>query len=623
MSRRRTARSTAAPRAAVPPPPAAPDRRSILLTVAGLVALTLFIYAPVRSFDFVTYDDLEFVVENPAIATGLSWQNVRWSWANAYWSTGGPLTWLSHMVDVEFFGLDAGGHHLTSVLLHLANTLLLFGVLLRMTNRFAASAMVAALFAVHPLHVESVAWVSQRKDVLSTSFWLLAMWAYAGYARRPRATTYLAVTVTLAMGLLSKPMVATLPFVLLLLDAWPLRRLDVTQRSTLASAAGRLIVEKLPWIGMAVVSLLFTLQSQQSGGSVPGFQQLPLATRLSNAVVSYVMYLVRFIWPADLTPHYPYDLSLSAALVCTCAITLVVISLAAWRWRRELPAFGVGWAWYLGTLVPVIGIVQVGTHAMADRFTYIPSIGITIAGTWLLAAAAVRWRVPAVITATVAIASVLVLGVAARAQVGIWRDGLTLWQHAARVSPGDSRAPLNLGVTLSRQRRFADAIAAYREAIRLTPDLPHAHNNLGLALSATGQPGPAIAAFEDAVRLDPEYAAAHANLADLMAAHGGGAEALRHYERAIQLDARAGLPRINYAVTLAQMGRVADALPHAMAAVDLDQSRTDWRFVTAMLLKELGRRDDAVRELKIVLAQQPAHPHAQRELTALCGTACR
>ena len=613
-ARRKRRPAVVAGRASEPPLPTA-DRRTLFIVAAALALLTLAIYAPVRHFDFVTYDDLEFVAENPSIATGLSWQNVRWSWANAYHSTGGPLTWLSHLIDVQLFGLAAGGHHLTSVLLHAANTVLLFLLLGRMTNQVAASAMVAALFAVHPLHVESVAWISQRKDVLSTLFWLLAMSAYVGYARQPGRRRYAAVTGLFALGLLSKPMVATLPFALLLLDFWPLRRIE--------PRVFRLrVFEKLPWIVMSAISLFFTALSQERGGSLPGFGQLSLATRLSNAVVSYVMYLIRLVWPANLTPHYPYDLSLSLVFVGLCLIVLIGISAAAWRASRSMPAFGIGWAWYLGTLVPVIGIVQVGAHASADRFTYVPSIGLFVAVVWTGAAWLRRWRVPRTAVAVLSLAIVAALGVAARAQIEIWRNGLTLWQHAVRVSPDDARAHLNLGVTLSRARRFSDAIAAYRDAIRLAPTLAQAHNNLALALAQTGQPSAAMAAAQDAVRLDPDYAAAHANLADLLAAHGVTAEALAHYERAIQLDPRAGLARMNYAITLAQIGRIDEAIPQARGAVDLEPTRTDWRFVAAMLLKEAGRRDEAIRELKAVLKEQPNHPHAGRELTALCGGAC-
>ena len=623
MGTRVPKRQTAVASRATARPTTTTDRRTLLIGAAALAVLTLALYWPVRTFDFVTYDDLEFVVENPAIATGLSWQNIRWSWANGYWATGGPLTWLSHMVDVQLFGLDAGGHHMTNVLLHVANTVLLFVVMVRLTNQPGASAMVAALFAVHPLHVESVAWISQRKDVLSTLFWLLTMWAYVRYARRPSGLGYAAVTVLFAMGLLSKPMVATLPFTLLLLDFWPLRRMEppVAMEQPVFRPAV-LLLEKLAWIVMSATSLFFTLLSQQHGGSVPGVEQLSLASRLSNAVVSYVAYVVRSAWPVNLTPYYPYDASLPVPLVLACAVVVIAISVAAIRAVRALPALSVGWAWYLGTLVPVIGIVQVGTHASADRFTYVPSIGLFIGIVWTAASWLGRWRVPRTAVAIVALAIVAALGVAARAQIEIWRNGLTLWQHAVRVSPDDARAHLNLGVTLSRARRFADAIAASRDAIRLSPSLPQAHNNLGLALAQVGQQSEAVAAFQEALRLDPDYAAPHANIADLLAAQGVTAEAFAHYERAIQLDSRAGLARMNYAITLAQTGRVDEAIGHARAAVDLDPTRADWRFVMAMLLKEAGRRDEAIRELKAVLSQQPDHLHAGRELTALCGRAC-
>jgi tetratricopeptide (TPR) repeat protein len=587
----------------------------MLLVPAVLATATIAVYARVRGFEFVTYDDLEFVAENPALASGLTWQAVRWSWANAYDATGGPLTWLSHLIDVELFGFDAGGHHLTNLALHVANTLLLHGVLLLMTGRLWPSAVVAALFAVHPLHVESVAWVAQRKDVLSTFFWLLATWAYVSYTRRPRPGAYAMVTVWLAMGLLSKPMVATLPFVLLLLDVWPLRRVA-------AGAIRRLLIEKLPWIAMSIASLAFTFASQQRGGSLAALDQLPFRARLANAVVSYALYLVKVVWPANLTPHYPYDPALSAPLVLACLVLLLAITAASIRLRDRLPAALVGWAWYLGTLVPVIGFVQVGTHARADRFTYVPSIGLFVLMVWGGAALMARWRVPRSAAAAAAAVVLFMLGVAAHRQVGVWRDGLSLWQHAVRVSPQDHRAHLNLGVTLSRARRFDEAILAYRQAIRLAPEVPEAYNNLGLALKETGNPSGAIGALDEALRRNPGYAAARANRANLRADAGDLEGAISDYEQAILLDPDVGLVRINLAVTLAQIGRLESALEQARAAVALEPARAEWRFVTAMIMKETGRRDDAIRELKAVLAIDANHAHARRELADLCPSAC-
>ena len=370
------------------------------LIALALVSLTVAVYAPVRSFDFVTYDDGWFVSENPAIAGGLSVQGLRWAFQNAYLGTGGPLTWISHMADVQAHGLSAPGHHVTSLLLHAANTVLLFCVLRRMTGRLAPSAMVAALFAVHPLHVESVAWIAQRKDVLSTLFWLLAIAAYIGYTDQPTPARYGLVAILHVMGLLSKPMVATLPFTLLLLDGWPLGRWPVCRFDR--NRAGRLILEKIPLGILSLLALWAALRAQRQAGAITDLQALPVTVRAANAVVTYVSYIGKFLWPSGLTVHYPYRLDLDISTVFGCLFFLGAATLAALALRRRVPAVFVGWAWYLGTLVPTIGIVQVGGHSMADRFTYVPAIGLFVLVVWGALAVTERLRVPRAVTAAAA-----------------------------------------------------------------------------------------------------------------------------------------------------------------------------------------------------------------------------
>jgi Flp pilus assembly protein TadD len=589
-------------------------RLDVLLSFA-LVGLTLAVFAPVGAFDFVSYDDAWFVTDNAAVTGGLSADGLRWALEHAYLGTGGPLTWISHMVDVQLYGLAASGHHITSLVLHLANTLLLFGVLRRLTGQPGASATVAALFAIHPLHVESVAWIAQRKDVLSTFFWLLAIAAYVSYASRPTLRRYAVVAALHVMGLLSKPMVATLPLTLLLLDVWPLARHPIDRLDK--GRAWRLVLEKAPLAALSLLSLWAALRAQQALGAVAEVQALPLGVRLGNAAITYVAYIGKLVWPSGLAPHYPYRLDSSSAQVLGCLAGLAAITLAAWWVRRRVPAVPIGWAWYLGTLVPTIGIVQVGGHSMADRFTYVPAIGIFLAVVWgagALAAGARSRRIGLPLAGALVLAALVV---PARAQVMTWKDGLALWRHATEVAPSNARAHANLGATLAQAGRNEEAVSAYREALRLEPASPKVLRNLALALKKTGDARGAVRELERSLSIDPRQAAAHGDLADVLADLGDLEGASRHYGEAIRLDAGAGLPRMNLAMTLAQAGRLAEALPHALQAVALEPRRADWRFTTAMLLEDLGRREDALRQLEAVLEVSPGDARAGREIERL------
>ena len=454
-----------------------------LLISLVLVALVVVLYAPVRHYDFVAFDDYDFVVDNPHVAAGLTADGVRWSFAHAYDAAGGPLTWLSHMLDVELFGMTPGPHHLQSVILHAVNTVLLLLVLWQMTGSTWRSAFVAALFALHPMHVESVAWVSERKDVLSAMFWLLAMWAYVRYVRQPSAPRYLVVAFALTLGLLAKPMVATLPLVLLLLDVWPLKRVPLSWagRAQWRSA----IVEKLPLIALAAGFLIWTLVAQRAIGAVVTLAALPFSARLANAAMSLVTYIEKLAWPSGLAVFYPFSRDLPLWLPLVSAGILVAISVLVWRFATRRPYLAVGWLWYLVTLIPVLGFVQVGSHAMADRFTYLPAIGLFVIAAWggteLLSAIRVRGVAPAV-----GVIVVIAFAIGARAQIGYWRSSETLWARALAVTNGNFRAHAGMAEVRSQQHRIDEAIAHYSEAVRLAPDEAEWHVNLGLLFAQTG-----------------------------------------------------------------------------------------------------------------------------------------
>jgi Tfp pilus assembly protein PilF len=576
--------------------------RALILAAIGVAFVTILTFAPVRHFDFVNYDDLEFVAENPHVATGLTAANVRWAFTHPYTATGGPITWISHMLDVELFGLDPGAHHVTSLAIHLCNALLLLLVLWDMTGAVGRSAWVAALFAVHPLHVESVAWVAQRKDVLSTFFWLLTMWAYVAYARRPFDSPlipaskderlaqgrplrrYVTVALLLTLGLMSKPMVATLPFVLLLLDVWPLQRLPLDR--TWWGAARRLTLEKLPLFALAAASIALTFAAQREIGAVAGFDAVPLPLRLANAAVSYVAYIGRMFWPAGLAAFYPYRESVPPLVVAGCVLALAAATAAAIRARPRAPYATVGWLWYLGTLVPVVGIVQVGGHAMADRFTYVPLVGLFIVLAWGGAAVRARAGLSRASMTIAAMAAVLACAILARGQALHWQNGVALWEHATRVTRDNARAHANLGVSLARQGQLGPAIAEYREALRLEPGAADTHNNLALALVGARQPDAARAHYEEAIRVKPAYANAHTNLANLLDEQGRADEAIRHYREAIRLEPDHLLAHVNLAMTLARMGRAREAIPHLETALRINPGYEPARRVLDEIRKD-------------------------------------
>ncbi|MEW6682265.1 MAG: tetratricopeptide repeat protein [Nitrospirota bacterium] len=514
------------------------DQRADLAVAAILITVTSAVFSPVLSHQFILFDDTSYVTENAVVGAGLTWQGVRWAFTTTFTGNWHPLTWLSHMADVQLFGMVPRWHHAMNVVLHLVNTLLLFVVLRTMTGAFWRSAAVAALFALHPLHVESVAWVAERKDVLSALFWMLAMAAYVRYVRDPRAARYALVALALLLGLLAKPMVVTLPFVLLLLDYWPLERLG---RSSISWATVRpLIWEKIPLFALALTVSAATLYAQRAGGNVADVEHLSLATRVSNTFVAYLAYLEKTLWPRGLAAFYPHPATtpgglswweVSIAVAVVLAISGLVLREAVRR-RYLL----VGWLWFLGTLVPVIGMVQIGQQGIADRYTYIPLIGLFIAAVWglsdLVGAEPWRRRALGVVGAGVlAMASVVTW-----TQVGYWRDTVTLFEHAVRVTGSNRVAHLQLGAAYARQGRYDDAAAQYRAALAIKANSVEANNNLGIVLAQAGRPDDAAASFRAALNISPNDVRLHANLARALRQMGAVSEAVEHYRDAVRLD---------------------------------------------------------------------------------------
>ena len=611
----------------------------------ALIVLNVGVYAPLRHFDFVKWDDHQYITDNSHVLAGMTWRGVAWAFTTSHGPYWHPLTWLSHMLDAQLFGLNAGGHHATSILLHIATTLLLFELLWRATGTLARSAFVAALFAVHPLHVESVAWVAERKDVLSALFWMLTLWAYGWYARRPAVGRYLAVLVFFACGLMAKPMIVTLPFALLLLDWWPLQRV---------ASWRRLVAEKIPLVAFAAASGVVTFVLQRGQGALPGLDAIPLTLRAVNALTSYVAYMGRMLWPTRLAALYPYPGALPEWwVVCGALLILIGTSIVAIRSARRHQYVLVGWFWYLGTLVPVIGLIQSGEQSMADRFLYIPLIGLFVIVAWGGPDLLEHWpqrRVALPVAAAIAIGA---CAVTARAQVPYWANNLTLWERvvavtgpnyrgegnlamalqdagresdaiahyleALRINPGFVDAHDNLGLVLASQGRTAEAIVHYAEALRLNPKDADAHNNLGNVLAEQGKMDDALAHFSDAVRLKPQFPEAHNNLANALASQGRTAEAIDHYTEALRLEPSFADAHNGLGGALIAQGRIAEAVTHFENAVRLDPNFLPARHNLATVLAQQGRIEEATRQLEAALKIDPADGTARRALDSLTG----
>jgi Flp pilus assembly protein TadD len=553
---------------------APPRRRGVPvgLVVAGLAlaAATFAAYAGALDDGFVDYDDPLYVTDNPHVLAGLGAGGLRWAFATLRTGNWHPLTWLSLQLDATLFGLAAPGFHLTNVLLHVANAVLLFAALRRLTGALWCSLAVAALFALHPLHVESVAWVSERKDVLSTFFGLLALLAYAAYARDPRPRRYLPVALAFALSLLAKPMLVTLPFVLLLLDYWPLGRFGTQASPARGRGLWRLVSEKLPLLALSAASCAVTLYAQRAGGAVAGLADVPLGVRVATALQAYAGYLAQAAWPARLAACYPLpagDISPGPTLLAAAVVAaLTAVAVAA----RRRPYLLVGWLWYLGTLVPVIGLVQVGLQARADRYTYFPLIGVFLAAVWGAADLARGRRGGIAALAAAAAAVLLACGLATRQQVRRWHDPVTLWEHAAAVTEGNWVALTALGGALLDEGRANAAAAACEQALRIRPGNGRAENNLGAARLQQGDYEAAASWFRAAARDDPTLAEAYANLGRTLLLRGRPAEAVEPFRRAGRLRGDSARIRSGLAFALHKAGRADEAAAEYRAADALD-----------------------------------------------------
>ena len=617
-----------------------------------LTLFTLLLYWPSTNNDFVNCDDPVYVLLNQHVIGGLTFENVTWAASTGYNHNWHPLTWLSHMTDCQLFGLNPSAHHLTSPLLHVLNTILVFVFLRLLTGAVWRSFMVAALFGWHPLHVESVAWVSERKDVLSCCFGLLSLIFYVHFVRsktgNPKSVTrnYLLSLGCLALGLMSKPMLVTWPFVLLLLGYWPLRR--ISELRFRSSDLKPLLLEKIPFLGLSTIVSIVTYHVQKQGGSLGMAENLPVAARASNAIVSYCRYLGKLFWPTDLAVFYPHPGHWPVADVVLAATLLLGITAFVFIQRGKFPFLLMGWLWFLGTLVPVIGLVQVGDQAMADRYTYIPSLGIFILIIWGGFEVTKPWPKPELARWGVGLAALSLCVVFTREQLGFWRNGEILFRHTLAVTRNNYFAQSGLGVALYHQGKIDEAIlhyqeslklrptdadtlsnlataladcgrnneaiAAYQAGLKIQPADPALHNNLGTVLAQNGQPDAAIREYQEAIRLQPDFASAHKNIANTLLNLNRIDEAIKHYQEAIHNQPNDPESLNNWGVALFKHGQIDEALIQYKKSIELKPNYADARNNLAAALFNLGRIDEAIAQFREVVRLEPSDNIARENL---------
>lgn len=617
--------------------------RTLLCVVLAIV--TLGIYLQTGNHQFINFDDTIYVTENQHVQRGLTAANIAWAFTATAASNWHPVTWISHMADVQLFGMNPSGHHLTNVVIHTASALFLFLLLVQLTGVTWQSFFVAALFALHPLHVESVAWVAERKDVLSCFFMLLTIWFYVRYTKHKGTKLYLLALGTFALGLMAKPMLITLPGVLILLDYWPLQRIPSSKGSR------SILVEKIPFFFLSIASAVITIYAQHHGGAMKNLDAIPLPLRMENAAVAYLQYIIKMFWPRDLALLYPFPSSIPLWESMGAGIILIAITLMVISFGKKLPYLAVGWFWYLITLVPVIGIVQVGGQSMADRYSYIPLIGLFIAISWGGTELFYGKHYQKMVLAFLGGVAVIACAAMTWHQLGYWKDNLTLYRHtldvtsnnylilnnygiamdesgdheaalrlyqeALRVWPKSANAHINMGVVYDHEERFAEAVTQYREALRLQPDYVLAHINLAKALANMGNTTDAIMQFEQALKIDPNLPEAHLKLALIMMGTGNHNAAIQHYEAALKLDPHFVKAPVTMGVTLAKEGKMEEAAGYFAQAVQVDPNSVEAQFNLALALVKLGRNEEARQHFYQVLRLKPDAGAARQWLDKL------
>jgi tetratricopeptide (TPR) repeat protein len=591
------------------------QERNNLYVIAICVSLalaTIIAYEPIRLNGFVNYDDDLYVTENPNVNRGITGESILWAFTASRNSNWHPLTWLSHMLDCELFGLNPAGHHIINLFFHIANTLLLFWVLKRMTGAIWQSAFVAAAFALHPLHVESVAWVAERKDVLSGFFWMLTIGCYIRYTEQPGVRRYLLVFLVFALGLMAKPMLVTLPFVLLLLDYWPLGRLQWgSQGDSQGRPVWRLVGEKVPLFILTVASSVITFIIQQKGGAMDVGKSYSLGVRISNTLVCYVGYLIKTAYPANLSVLYPHPGdSLPMWQVIVSLLIVVAASVAVIYGGRRRRYLVTGWFWYLGVLVPVAGIVQVGAQAMADRYTYLSSIGIFIMAAWGAGELSAKWRYRKLAIGTAAGIALACLLICSRLQVRYWQDNFKLFGHSIAVTENNYLMHDSFGGALFEKGQFDDAIAQFREALRINPEYSGAKRNIGIVLLKQGKIDESIKFLTEAANSKGDQFKAHNYLGLAYAEKGELDTAIQHYKEAIRFAPDYVEAIANLGIALKEQGRVTEAIKEWERALLLKPDEPDVHYNMALAMAEQYKYDKAIKHFSAALESKPNWPEA-------------
>jgi Flp pilus assembly protein TadD len=581
-------------------------RYGSLLVSICLAAAIIAVYLPVYGHDFVKYDDDFYVSNNANIKSGLNFSSIRWAFTSRrYAHNWHPVTWLSHIVDYQLFGDWAGGHHLVNVLFHILNTLILFYVFQIMTKSLWPSAFVAAAFALHPLHVESVAWIAERKDVLSTFFWFLTMWAYVRYVENPKLKWYLTALILFILGLMSKPMLVTLPFVLLLLDYWPLER----------KFSKTLIIEKIPFFLCSLASSVITFIVQRGSGAAVGIEWLSLASRINNAIVSYIMYIAKMFWPSRLAVLYPHPgSSLPISKVIICVFLLLLITAAVIYFGRRYKFLAVGWLWYLGTLVPVIGLVQVGSQAMADRYTY-----ITLTGLFII----IGWGAKEIISGKgfiltfSAVILLCALAFMSQGQVKYWKNTSTLFERTLSVTKNNLLIHESYANYLFEMEKYDSAIEELNKFLLLKPAAAKSRCNLGCALMWTGRADEAIEQFELTIKYKPDFALAYNNLAAALHTQGRDEEAVEYYRQTLKLQPNFIEARLRLCAILTELKRFEEIIEVCDKAVEMEPNNPAVRGYLAQSLAAVGKTDEAIEEIRFILRAHPDSIEMNRNLGLL------
>jgi protein O-mannosyl-transferase len=604
-----------------------------------LIAACLLVFGGVARNGFINFDDGPYVYGNPRVQSGLTLEGLAWAFKTMHSCNWHPLTWISHMLDCEFYGMNPTGHHLTNLFLHIANTLLLFLLLRNATGCLWESFAVASLFAIHPLRVETVAWVSERKDVLSAFFAMLTMLVYVHYVRQPNRSAYFLMLFLFALGLMAKPMLVTLPFVLLLLDFWPLNRLEGAQFSSwgqnpphsFANGAqsnlstpqaglsiGALLLEKIPLFVLSVASCVVTYIAQYYGGAVTSFEVIPLKIRIMNALVACVQYLKKTFWPQNLAVFYPHPGSrLPGWEAIAAGLFLMTVSLLVIRQAARRPFLLTGWFWFLGMLVPVLGIIQVGGQSVADRYTYLPSIGIFVILAWTLPSLLGGAKYSKVLLAGGLALAVVSLSVVTWMQTGYWKDTQTLFRRAAAVTTNNHLAHCLLGDALAAEDKLELAREEYETALAIWSEFPEAHNNLGMVLAKRGLHQEAMSHYEEALRVKPNYASAHVNIANELAERGDLNGAVLHYSKALDIDMESVTALSGLGVVMARMQKMDEAVFHLTKAIELCPKCAEPHNNLGRVLILQGNLEEASRQLQRAIELSPAFAEAYNNMGLL------